>query len=385
MNYLNKGIAGVEIEVSGPSITTVRQMVRDNNWENCISVVPDGTSGVKAELNVCPLPNCPTTWNFYEQLSSALNNINARVSVACGLHVHISNKLIAENVTADEFARTSLERWNTNRGAVLSLLEADTMPFVLVKDILYRYNKNKAYINRFLARSRHNNRFCRFIAPSGHPEGADVGLHYQLMNANSIQELTAITNGKFSVVNLRPWTNGTIEFRQHQGTTDNIKIMNWIKFLLNFITHSAENRIEQSGQTSQNVTTPEMPFRRGTRIGVTYQLARREGGVSTQEIMDETGHTEGDVRRQFSEIRARFRELGLDDTRLIITHNQQSYGNRYGSGTNLNGYEILREFETLATSEWRIKPDNTIGTDSIYGSLEDSVYEYIRSRMDNVR
>jgi hypothetical protein len=374
MNYLEKAIFGLEMEGSNPCITTVRQMVRDNNWQNAITVVTDASSGVKWELNISPMANCLTAWNFLESLNQELNRINATVSVGCGLHVHISNKLIAENVTAEEFTRTSLDRWNTNSGAVLSLLEADTMPFVLVQDILYRYTKNRPSINRFLARSRHDNRFCRFAT---NLQG--------ILDATSIAGLDNMTHGKFSAVNLRPWTNGTIEFRQHQGTLDHVKISNWVKFLLNLITHSAQNRIEQSGQTSQNVTTPDMPFRRNTRIGVTYQLARRAGGVSTQEIMDETGHTEGDVRRQFSEIRTRFRELGLDDTRLIVTHNQQSYGNRYGSGTNLNGYEILREFETLATSEWVMKPENTIGSESVFASLEDSVYEYIRTRMDNVR
>ena len=142
MNYLEKAIFGLEMEGSNPCITTVRQMVRDNNWQNAITVVTDASSGVKWELNISPMANCLTAWNFLESLNQELNRINATVSVGCGLHVHISNKLIAENVTAEEFTRTSLDRWNTNSGAVLSLLEADTMPFVLVQDIfLYQTNQ----------------------------------------------------------------------------------------------------------------------------------------------------------------------------------------------------------------------------------------------------
>ena len=68
MNYLEKAIFGLEMEGSRPCITTVRQMVRDNNWQNAITVVTDGTHGVKWELNISPMANCPTAWNFLESL-----------------------------------------------------------------------------------------------------------------------------------------------------------------------------------------------------------------------------------------------------------------------------------------------------------------------------
>jgi hypothetical protein len=86
--------------------------------------------------------------------------------------------------------------------------------------------------------------------------------------------------------------------------------------------------------------TPEQPFRRGSRIGIQYELMRRPKGITVEEIIEITGCSRARVRSAVSEIRSRIGEES------VITHS-------YGQDTLKTRYEIrtnLIEEETALAS-----------------------------------
>ena len=68
--------------------------------------------------------------------------------------------------------------------------------------------------------------------------------------------------------------------------------------------------------------------------------------------------------------------IKLLDAQLV----RATYGNRYGSGTHLNGYEVVREYETLSTGA-RLMPDNRIGGVSIWASISDELFSWWQERI----
>jgi hypothetical protein len=113
-------------------------------------------------------------------------------------------------------------------------------------------------------------------------------------------------------------------------------------------------------------------------------MARQRGGVATQEIMNATGGTDADIRRQITEIRNRLETLDFVRSRCVIQHDQATFGNRYGDGTHLNGYEIVRSYEIQPT-EPRLLPENRIGSASIWASVSDPVFEWFQNRIIDLR
>ena len=289
------------------------------------------------------------------------------------MHVHISNAKIKDGINPITLAGQCIQSIHEHGNIDALKLECldEPMDAIAVKDIMNRYKDSQTSINGFFPQSRTNHNMCKPIT--------------RTIAGNTIQELKACTSGKFSVINLEPWTSkGTIEFRQASGTLEMDKILNWVEFLLTLVSQTVDNRIE-TGSAPITFTTPETaPFRRGTRVGVVYEMARQRGGVSTRELMDATGSTDGDIRRQFSEIRTRLENQGFDRTRAVIQHDQATFGNRYGDGTDLNGYEIVRSYETISTGA-QLLPENRIGSASIWASISDPVFEWFQNRIIDLR
>jgi len=137
------------------------------------------------------------------ELKAALDALNSvegvGVNVNCGLHIHLD----AREMTAKQILKT-----------------------------YQRYGKYEEAINLVLPRSRRTeSRWCQSIA--GNPQR-------RASNATTKQRL-ARANGKFYKVNLTNVANrGSIEFRQHSGTTEFKKISNWLSFLMQFVETSIQ-------------------------------------------------------------------------------------------------------------------------------------------------
>ena len=95
--------------------------------------------------------------------------------------------------------------------------------------------KEENKMNRMFPPSRTNNRWCRPIQ-SG----------VEFASTDTINDLARYTRAnthncsgysdKYCVLNLRNYSNGTIEFRQHGGTLNATKIRRWGEFIHNLMT-----------------------------------------------------------------------------------------------------------------------------------------------------
>jgi len=394
MTYTNKTTFSFEVEVrnerqGGVDVQTMERGLRDRGITG-YRVDRDGSGCT--EITPAPMAFGDKAINYINRLCDAINDIgriergnhNKLVNKICGLHVHMGAAFLADGVDPDQFTEESLQ-YMTDTGEYLGALRgrrdaqreqrarlfADPFDVELVRDIVLRYFLNTTAINKILTPSRRDNRYTWPLTKYGR-------LSVEQINAcRDVQELNQLVSSiehKYTSVNLVPYARlGTIEFRQHQGTTDADKIIKWCELLNNFILHSAENRLEQGTATTTEATPEALPVRRGSRIAVQYDLMRTEQGATITEIMDATGCGENRVRSAVTEIRQRIGQSA------VVTHTQQANGASYGDGTHHARYQVLPEV-TVQGSGIQLKPENRRGGTSIWCGVSDERFEWWQQR-----
>ena len=102
-----------------------------------------------------------------------------------------------------------------------------------VKNVVTRYGNYEEKIDTFLPRSRRGdaNRWCYNIKPNGR-HGYPLS---RIQAATHLRSLPAIASKYHKVSLAKIVEYGTVEFRQHAGSYDHVKIGNWIKFLMSFV------------------------------------------------------------------------------------------------------------------------------------------------------
>jgi hypothetical protein len=379
---------GIEWEFGQISRAKFERYFQDRNFTKGFTVDTDASAGVTAEIKTCPLVPCQTSREFVQNLLSHINaiarqecsSIDDIVNTGCGVHVHIGNSPINDNVDPDAFCRASIEAWPR-----IHTDHAMPFDFEILRDVVWRYARMQMVINTMLARSRTDNNMCWGL----------FNLLDEIKNSNDMRELHRTlcdtpNGGKFSAITLShdPRVNpsrdqdrvGTIEFRQHHGTSDFEKSWKWLEFICNLFTHTHNERMSvEASRTSVRETPSNDIFRRGSRNNVQYHLIRSNGGATTRDIMDQTGRSEQSVRRGISEIRDRLEQLGFDRSALV-THDQIANGHRYGDGTDLNGYQVLQTVETQVAGA-ELLPENRRGIDSIFAGLSDNDFEWWQGRI----
>jgi hypothetical protein len=167
--------------------------------------------------------------NGMRQLKKAcqvLNDLGAQVNVSCGLHVHLDS----QEMNVDE--------------------------------ILSVYNRYCDYTSQI----------DQVVSPSRRGEGARYVSQVKRVNRkfHSKRGLARHQNKyrKVNLVNIA--SRGSIEFRQHQGTTDYTKISNWLSFLMQFVEASrhtkkinSSNRVYKQIRNLLENNGYEMNFDRG--------------------------------------------------------------------------------------------------------------------------
>ena len=394
MTYTNKTTFSFELEVrnerqGGVDVHTMERGLRDRGITG-YRVDRDGSGCT--EITPAPMAFGDKAINYINRLCDAVNDIgriergnhNKLINKICGLHVHMGAAFLADGVDPDQFTEESLQ-YMTDTGEYLGALRgrrdaqreqrarlfADPFDVELVRDIVLRYFLNTTAINKILTPSRRDNRYTWPLTKYGR-------LSVEQINAcRDVQELNQLVSSiehKYTSVNLVPYARlGTIEFRQHQGTTDADKIIKWCELLNNFILHSAENRLEQGTATTTEATPEALPVRRGSRIAVQYDLMRTEQGATITEIMDATGCGENRVRSAVTEIRQRIGQSA------VVTHTQQANGASYGDGTHHARYQVLPEV-TVQGSGIQLKPENRRGGTSIWCGVSDERFEWWQQR-----
>lgn len=164
----------------------------------CVSPVLSGTNGKRMLKAAC----------------KTLNTANANVNHTCGLHVHIG----AANLTDKQFA-----------------------------NVFANYAMLEAVIDTFMSPSRRNNEYALSIQSQAR----------YIMHANSVSEVQdALRNRRYWKINPMAYNrHKTIEFRQHAGTTNYDKIINWVTFCGKLVIWSKKNRL-----TAPVASIDEIPF-----------------------------------------------------------------------------------------------------------------------------
>lgn len=203
---------GVELEFTGVTCDVVANHLAQRGvaiyyagYSHQVSsqwkVVTDASvtvAGLGGEL-VSPILTGAEGYEQLERVVSILNSVpNISVDRRCGLHVHVS--------------------W-------------DNMTVAQVQTIVSRFTKYEDWFDSIQPVSRRANRFCKAV--KGHPQLSDA----LACNPRAhLQALGNIASDRYVKLNLQSLSRyGTIEFRQHSGTTDPVKVLNWVRFLEQFI------------------------------------------------------------------------------------------------------------------------------------------------------
>lgn len=154
----------------------------------CVSPVLKGAAGMKSLKAVC----------------KALNDANATVNKTCGLHVHVGAKDLTNEQRANVFKN---------------------------------YAMLEQTINVMFAPSRRNNGYCKGLASK----------MTELSECHSIADIQgALRYDRYYTVNPMAFNrHQTIEFRQHQGTTNFEKISMWVNFCTKLVSWSKDNVLTQ--------------------------------------------------------------------------------------------------------------------------------------------
>lgn len=357
---------GIELEVSNITHYAVQQIMRDNGIEG-LDIKTDATPGVTCEIAFPPLAMSPFARSYIRQVCALLEQNGAEINTSCGMHVHISNTPLRNDLSAAAFSRKSIEERHQHQRYLTGdyWYEAEPLDAIAVRDIVERYTIAQDLINEMHPRSRTGNRYCRPL----NERLSDIRA------ARTIRDLQNATWGKFSTVNVATWQRGTIEFRQAAGTIEHDKIINWVRFILNLAAWTVDQRLEQGGTVETTHTTPERPYRPGSRLDVIWRACRRDGGATVRYLMDITGTSAVNIRARISEMRSAYGD------EAIVTHTQQANGHSYGDGIDLARYEIRAEWTTTETNATTIR-DSELA--SIWAGMDDDTFEWWQNRIETL-
>jgi len=167
--------------------------IHGNDPVECVSpILKGGASGFNSLKSCC----------------TALKQIGARVNFSTGLHVHVGGG-ISENQYINTF-------------------------------INYFYLEN--VIDTFMPQSRHDNTYAAGIHHSNQRGNVLIS---DLLSAQTIDDVyRAFRCDRYFKINVCSWgRHQTIEFRQHNGTTNYKKIRMWATFCLKLVAWSKDNRL----------------------------------------------------------------------------------------------------------------------------------------------
>ena len=369
---------GVELEVILERNTSIPDVQSEFNRRNIKGwhLKVDGSVRNGMEAASMPFADCQTARDSIAEVCDALNDMGCTIDVKCGLHVHIGNAPLNDNVSPDQYTRDSIEKMS--RTGRVHLDHAEPFDDAVIRDIAIRYTQSASLpngINAMLSPSRRNNKWARLTPVARLQECTTIK---EMEIASQIGRTTYCR--KYSAINFKAWSErGTIEFRQHQGSIEVEKIWNWFLFITDLYKQTLNNRFSSGTQTTVTDTPAIAPFRAGGRIIDQYNLMRQVGGATTRDIMLITGCSETSARRGATEIRDRLERNGFPRS-AVIQHDQISNGHQYGDGTDLNGYEIALQVTVQATGAALI-PDNQIGNASIWAGVSDDQYAWWQNRI----
>jgi hypothetical protein len=237
---------GIEIEYVGVSRDELAQALMNvgidasaetynHRTQRYWKVITDASCGYEI---VSPILQGEEGISELEKVCEVMNEVGCSVNRHTGVHVH---------------------------------LDAADLTFLDAKHIVKRYHENETKIDSWFPRSRrsNNNTYCGSVASNFNLDRLDM-----VEGENPVRNIVNYQRGRFTKVNTQSLrTHGTIEFRQHSGSTDFTKIGNWVLFLQHFV----EQCRKYKGMGNVTVDTNYKP-RRKMPFGEIREQVLRAGG-----------------------------------------------------------------------------------------------------------
>jgi hypothetical protein len=251
MAISNRGF-GIEIEFVGARNGQVAQAIRDAGIDCAVEsynhitrdhwkVVTDASLSHRDGCGevVSPILQGEAGLEALKKVTEALNSVQGlHVNRSCGLHVHLDSR----DMTIGEIGR-----------------------------VFERYASFEDSIDNIMPRSRRgNSRWANSITGSvdSIKRAIDTAGNGAIQDGRTTREKRdlAYAIGRYYKINLTNVADrGSIEFRQHSGTTDFTKISKWLTFLMQFVETSI--RLQRNGNSA--------PKQIKARKSVAYDAVRK--------------------------------------------------------------------------------------------------------------
>jgi hypothetical protein len=185
-------LTGLSCEVEGYNHTT------RNHWK----IVNDSSIGGEDAFElVSPILEGQDGLEQVKKVSNVLVSLRAKVNKTCGLHIHF------------DAANLNLQNW---------------------KNLILNYANLEGVIDSMMPASRRANTYCQTMKIDD--------LATKMNDAQTIDAAVNIFTNRYRKINTQAYfRQKTVEFRQHSGTIESEKIINWILFLHNLVSYSAMN------------------------------------------------------------------------------------------------------------------------------------------------
>lgn len=204
----NRFLYGVEIECffDQSKEDEVEEEVEKLGFDfgNDSSIHPDLRTQTRAEIRTqggSTLEELEVLLKGFEKIA---RKYKIKVNSTCGLHVHVSNDMFLVNTTLEKVIKT----------------------WISVEDVLFATQPQSRLKSRYCIRKL--------------KDFTVKGIPYLPKNKESLKSV--LDNDRYQSLNLASLSqHGTIECRLHAGTTNIIKIINWIKLLTKVYEYSFYN------------------------------------------------------------------------------------------------------------------------------------------------
>ena len=230
--------------------------IRDESYNHTTrtwwKIVPDASIEGGFEV-VSPILRGQEGVEALKTVVMALDDAGGRVDQRCGLHVHLNSR----DLQLDE-----------------------------LRSVINRYAQYEEQIDAFMPPSRRGNanRFCRSLRTVVRDE--------RFSQAGDIPQFISVQPDRYYKVNLKPHlAQGSIEFRQHSGTLNALKIHNWLGFLDGFVRESCRlarsSLLEVPQSLDLSLLTPKLAalarMLMGNPEGINSSLLQQQlGGSGSQ-------------------------------------------------------------------------------------------------------
>jgi hypothetical protein len=205
---------GVELEVNGSRellLTALRERDLGSSWR----ITFDGSLGSRGLELVSPPLRGADGFDQLRRACEALSVAGCTIDRSCGLHVHVDLSGISANA---------------------------------VRRMVKAYCASQDIIDGMLSESRRGrrNHYC---------QPWDAEALAQLDSCRSIEDMSHRQDDRYTTVNLAAYPrHGTIEFRQHQGTTSYRKVEAWVKFVAALVQTCVRNEVARQGSVAEVMT-----------------------------------------------------------------------------------------------------------------------------------